>query len=169
LVNTKKLDFAIVTKKFDTFDTIQKKVGDIKQIIVGSTEIDSSGLKTAIKNKDFTVAENWLNDQKWYSHDAGIPHIKLFWLHVFAKKRPSIVANYIIPSEYEMLEILSKNTGVAITWNVNAKNLIQENKLQLIWNSKEMPSTEVYQLSGKNNNLSAVFQDIKNELKGVLE
>ena len=107
-----------------------------------------------------------MNEQKWYSHDAGIPHIKLFWLHVFAKKRPSMVANYIIPSEYEMLEILSKNTGVAVTWNINAKNLIQEKKLQLIWNSKEMPSTEVFLLSGKNDNLSSVFQDIEMELKG---
>jgi DNA-binding transcriptional LysR family regulator len=168
LVDSKKLDFAIVTKKFDTFDTIQKKVGDIKQVIVGSTDIDSSVLKAKIKIKDFIGTENWLNEQKWYSHDAGIPHIKLFWLHVFAKKRPSMVANYIIPSEYEMIEILSKNTGIAVTWDINAKNLIQEKKLQLIWNSKEMPSTEVFLLSGKNDNLSPIFQDIMTELKGVL-
>ena len=93
LVNTKKLDFAIVTKKFDTFDTIQKKIGDIKQIIVGSTEIDSSALKTAIKNNDFLATENWLNEQKWYSHDAGIPHIKLFWLYVFASKNFELLQN----------------------------------------------------------------------------
>ena len=168
LVNTKKLDFAIVTKKFDTFDTIQKKIGDIKQIIVGSTEIDSTALKAAIKNNDFLATENWLNEQKWYSHDAGIPHIKLFWLHVFAKKRPSMVANYIIPSEYEMLEILSKNSGVAVTWDINAKSLIQEKKLQLIWDSNEMPSTEMFLLSSKNSNLNEVFQDIEAELIKVL-
>jgi hypothetical protein len=168
LVNSKKLDFAIVTKKFDTFDTIQKKVGEIKQVIVGSTNIGTSKVKTDIKSKDYVAVENWLNDQKWFSHDAGIPHIKLFWLHVFAKKRPSMVASYIIPSEYEMLEILSKNNGVAVTWNVNAKNLIQENKLQMIWDSKEMPSTEVFLLSGKNDSLSAFFQEIETELKAVL-
>jgi DNA-binding transcriptional LysR family regulator len=168
LVNSKKLDFAIVTKKFDTFDTIQKKVGHIKQVIVGSLDIDLSIAKSNIKTKNYVAVENWLNDQKWYSHDAGIPHIKLFWLHVFAKKRPSIVANYIIPSEYEMLEILSKNNGVAVTWNSNAKNLIQENKLQLIWNSKEMPTNEVFLLSVKNDNLYAIFQDIETELKEIL-
>ncbi|MDR6844924.1 LysR family transcriptional regulator [Flavobacterium granuli] len=168
LVNSKKLDFAIVNKKFDTFDTIQKKAGEIKQVIVSSTDIDVSTIKKNIKAKDFKTIENWLNEQKWYSHDAGIPHIKLFWLHVFAKKRPSIIANYIIPSEYEMLEILSKNSGVAVTWNVNAKNWIQEKKLQLIWNSKEMPSTDVFLLSGKNENLSPIFQDIMAELKRVL-
>jgi DNA-binding transcriptional LysR family regulator len=168
LVNSKKLDFAIVTKKFDTFDTIQKKVGEIKQVIVGSTNIDLSTIKAKIKIRELETIENWLNEQKWYSHDAGIPHIKLFWLHVFAKKRPSIIANYIIPSEYEMLEILSNNKGIAVTWNINARNLIQEKKLQMIWNSKEMPSTDIFLLSGKNDNLSAIFQDMEMELKGVL-
>jgi hypothetical protein len=168
LVNSKKLDFAIVTKQFDTFDTIQKKVGGIKQIIVGSNTIDVSSFEEKINTNDYVAIENWLNEQKWYSHDAGIPHIKLFWLHVFAKKRPSMVANYIIPSEYEMLEILSNNNGIAVTWNINAKKMIEEKKLQLIWNSKEMQSTEVFLLSGKNNNLNAIFQDIEMELKEVL-
>ncbi|MCB6061711.1 LysR family transcriptional regulator [Flavobacterium psychrophilum] len=167
LVNSKKLDFAIVTKKFDTFDTIQKKVGAIKQVIVGSANIDLSVIKTKIKTKELETIENWLNEQKWYSHDAEIPHIKLFWLHVFAKKRPSMIANYIIPSEYEMLEILSKNTGVAVTWNINAKNMIEEKKLQMIWNSTEIPSTDVFLLSGKNDNLSDFFEDIELELKGI--
>jgi DNA-binding transcriptional LysR family regulator len=167
LVNSKKLDFAIVTKQFDTFDTIQKRVGAIKQVIIGSNNIDFSTFQSILNTKDYMAIENWLNEQKWYSHDAGIPHIKLFWLHVFAKKRPSMVANYIIPSEYEMLEILSKNKGVTVTWNINAKNLIQEKKVQMIWDSNEMPSTEVFLLSGKNDNLSTIFQDIMEVLKGV--
>jgi len=79
-----------------------------------------------------------------------------------------MVANYIIPSEYEMLEILSKNNGVAVTWDINAKRMINEKKLQLIWNSKEMPSTEVFLLSGKNDNLSPIFQDIEAELEIIL-
>ena len=169
LVDAKKLDFAVVTKQYDTFDTIQKKVGEIKQIIVGSNSIDASELKSNIKTKDFSGIEHWLNDQKWYSHNAQIPHIKLFWLHVFNKKRPSMIPNYIIPSEYEMLEIISKNTGIAVVWNCNAKSLIVENKIQLLWNSKQMPSTEVYLLSGKNDNLSTIFENIQQELKRVLQ
>ena len=143
-------------------------MGDIKQVIVGSTNIELITAKLNLKAKDYSAIENWLNDQKWYSHDAGISHIKLFWLHVFAKKRPSMVPNYIIPSEYEMLEILSKNTGLAVTWNINAKNFIIEKKLQLIWNSKEMPKTEVFLLSGKNDNLIPFFEDLSKELQLVL-
>jgi hypothetical protein len=168
LVDSKKLDFAIVTKQYDTFDTIQKKVGEIKQVIVGSNNIDISELKSNIKIKDFTATEYWLNDQKWFSHNAQIPQIKLFWLHVFNKKRPSMIPNYIIPSEYEMLEIISKNTGVGVVWDINAKRLLAENKIQLLWNSKQMPSTEVFVLSGKNENLSTIFENIQQELKRIL-
>jgi hypothetical protein len=34
LVDSKKLDFAVVTKQYDTFDTIQKKVGKSNKVIV---------------------------------------------------------------------------------------------------------------------------------------
>ncbi|MEC5164564.1 DNA-binding transcriptional LysR family regulator [Flavobacterium sp. PL11] len=169
LVDSKKLDFAVVTKRYDTFDTIQKKLGEIKQIIVGSNTIDATLLKDSIKNKNFVAAENWLNEQKWFSHNAQIPHIKLFWLHVFNKKRPSMIPNYIIPSEYEMLEIISKNTGVAVVWDLNAKNLIVENKIQLLWNSKLMPSTEVFLLSNKKENLTVIFEKIELKLKDILK
>jgi DNA-binding transcriptional LysR family regulator len=168
LVNAKKLDFAIVTAKYDTFDTIQKKVGNIKQIIVGSTNIDSKGLKTKIKGNDFTATENWLNDQIWYSHDSGIPHVKLFWMFVFNKKRPSIIPNYIVPSEYEMLGILSKNNGIAVVWNCNAKSFLEDKKLQVLWDSKQMPNTAVYILSGKNDNFNNARQEIESELKNIL-
>ena len=168
LVDSKKLDFAVVTQKYDTFDTIQKKVGEIKQIIVGSTNIEASEVKAKIKTKDFLAVEQWLNEQKWFSYDARIPHIKLFWLHVFNKKRPSMIPSFIIPSEYEMLEILSKNTGIAVVWDVNATLFIQDKKLQLLWNSKQMPSTEVFLLSGKNDNLNTIFQNIEVELTAVL-
>ena len=58
LVDSKKLDFAVVTKRYDTFDTIQKKLGEIKQIIVGSNNIDAAILKDSIKSKNFKLTEN---------------------------------------------------------------------------------------------------------------
>jgi len=168
LVDSKKLDFAILTKQYDTFDTIQKKLGEIKQIIVGSNNIDASGLKSSIKNEDLTATENWLNNQKWFSHNSEIPNIKLFWLYVFNKKRPSMFPNYIIPSEYEMLELLSKNTGIAVVWNVNAKDFIAEKRIQLLWDSNQMPNTEVFLLTRKKENRIEFFENIEVELKKVL-
>lgn len=168
LVDTKKIDFAVVTSKYDTFDTIQKKLGEMRQIIVGSRTINPAELQHQIRNNNYDGIENWLNEQKWFSHDSGIPHIKLFWLHVFNKKRPSMVPNYIIPSEYEMLEVLSRYEGVAVTWDLNAKSFIAENRLQLIWESAVMPTTAVYLLSAKNTNFSAAVQEIAEKLTIVL-
>jgi DNA-binding transcriptional LysR family regulator len=161
LVDTKKIDFAIVTSKYDTFDTVQKKLGEMRQIIVGSTNINPAALRHQIRNNNYDEIENWLNEQKWFSHDSGIPHIKLFWLHVFNKKRPSMVPNYIIPSEYEMLEVLSRYEGVAVTWDLNAKQFIAENRLQLIWETNTMPATPVYVLSAKNTNFNTIVQELK--------
>jgi hypothetical protein len=55
-----------------------------------------------------------------------------------------------------------------VVWDVNATLFIQDKKLQLLWNSKQMPSTEVFLLSGKNDNLNTTFQNIEVELKAVL-
>lgn len=165
LVDAKKLDFAVVTKKFDTFDTIYEIIGKIKLVVVGSTNLDTTDFRQKLKSDNAVEIEQWLNDQKWYSHDARIPHVKLFWLHAFNKKRPAIMPNYIIPSESEMLEMLSRNTGIAITWNCNSRKYIKENKLQLLWNSFHVPEEYVYLLSAKNNNLNSFFDTISKELK----
>ena len=168
LVDNKKIDFAIVSKKYDTFDTIQKELGIIKQIIVASNDLELKEVKKEIKDNNFSNVELWLNQQKWYNYDAGIPHVKLFWLYVFDKKRPSIVSNYIIPSESEMITTLAENTGVAVVWDINVKQLVQENKIQLVWNSSKMPATEVYLLARKNDNLNSILEDVKEELKSLI-
>ena len=71
-----------------------------------------------------------------------------------------MIPNYIIPSEYEMLEIISKNNGIAVVWNCNAKRLMEENKIQLLWNSNQMPSTEVFLLSGKIATNSPIYESL---------
>ena len=168
LVDNKKIDFAIVSKKYDTFDTIQKELGKIKQIVVGSNDLDLKAIKMEIKNKNYSNIEVWLNQQKWYNYDAGIPHVKLFWLYVFDKKRPSIISNYTIPSESEMLMTLAQNTGVSVVWDINAKGLLAKKEIQLIWNSEKMPSTDLYLLARKNDTLNSILEDVKNELRSLI-
>ena len=169
LVNDKKIDFAIVTQQFDTFDTISSKVGVIKQIIVGSRTVDQKDFKVLLKTNDHETIEQWLNEQVWFTHDAGIPHVKLFWLHVFDKKRPAIIPNYIIPSEFEMLSTVANSTGVALTWNCNAKSFLDSANLQIVWDSKKMPETAVFLLSNKNDNLKEAFKKMETVLKEILE
>lgn len=168
LVNDKKIDFAIVAKKYDTFDTIQKPIGKIKQVMVASADLDLNEVKRAIKINDLVTIENWVNQQKWYNYDARIPHVKLFWLYVFDKKRPSMISNYIIPSETEMLTTLVENSGVAIVWDINAKKYLQSKNMQLVWDSSKMPATEIYLLSRKNDTLNSILDEVVKEIKQLL-
>lgn len=168
LVNSKKIDFAIVTKQYDTFDTLQQQLGEIKQVVVATPDIDLQIVKENITANDLVAIEHWMYDQRWFSHDSGIPHIKLFWLHVFNKKRPAIIANYIIPSENEMIAILAQNTGISVVWDCNVASKIRNKELQLVWDSPKMPATPVFLLSGKNDNLTAIAQEIVAVVKEVL-
>ena len=169
LVNDKKIDFAIVSQQYETFDTVCSKVGEVKQIIVGSKSIKTKAFKSYIKENDFETAEQWLNEQKWYSHDAGIPHVKLFWLHVFDKKRPTIIPNFIIPSEFEMLTALVQHEGIALTWNCNAHTFLKSGSLIEVWDSSKMPVTNLFLLSAKNDHFDTAFHEIEAELKKNLK
>ena len=83
----------------------------------------------------------------------------------------------ILASENEMLEMLSKNSGIAITWNCNARKYVKENKLQLIWNSFHMPEEYVYLLTAKDidysiknkNNLTAQEECFDDAIKLFLD
>jgi hypothetical protein len=59
-----------------------------------------------------------------------------------------MIPNFIIPSEYEMLDALSKNAGVAVVWIVML-SFIQDKKLKIVWDSKQMPHTEVFYYRAK--------------------
>jgi uncharacterized protein YlzI (FlbEa/FlbD family) len=45
-----------------------------------------------------------------------------------------------------------------VVWNCNAKSFLQDKKLQNIVDSKQMPNTEVYLLSGKKIILYTAFE-----------
>ena len=79
-----------------------------------------------------------------------------------------IISNYIIPSESQLLTTLSENSGVSVVWDINAKPFIEEKKLQLVWNSTKMPSTEIFILSRKNDTLSSILEEVQKEMQTYL-
>lgn len=113
LVENGKIYCALVTEEIDTFDLICNHVYGQKLVLAASNDIDISTFENAYKESK-EAAEKWLNKQLWYSHDANSSFIKNYWLRALDKKRPSIIPNYIIPNEHEVLYQLSRNTGVCI-------------------------------------------------------
>jgi hypothetical protein len=77
-----------------------------------------------------------------------------------------MIPNFIIPSEYEMLDALSKNAGVAVVGIVMLSHLFKI-KLKIVWDSKQMPYGS-FSIIGQNDNLTSAFQEIEAEVKIVL-
>jgi hypothetical protein len=64
-----------------------------------------------------------------------------------------MIPNFIIPSEYEMLDAFENVVG-SLNCNVS---FIQDKKLKIVWDSKQMP--HVFLLSGKMTILPALSRD----------
>jgi hypothetical protein len=75
-----------------------------------------------------------------------------------------MIPNFIIPSEYEMLEAL-KNAG---RFGIVMLSHLFKIKLKIVWD-KANAKYRSFLLSGKKMNLTSAFQEIEAELKIVLE
>jgi DNA-binding transcriptional LysR family regulator len=112
-VENGKLYCAIVPEKLETFDLICELIYAQKLFLVASPDIDLPEYdRLFIKDKN--KAEKWLNKQTWFAHNSTLGHIKLYWIRAFDKKRPSILPNYIIPNEHEVLHQMTKHSGLCV-------------------------------------------------------
>jgi hypothetical protein len=75
-----------------------------------------------------------------------------------------MIPNFIIPSEYEMLDALSKNAGVAVVWIVMLSHLF---KIKLKIDRASKCHIRKFFIIGQNDNLTS-FQEIEAEVKIVL-
>lgn len=113
LVENGKIYCAVVTEEIDTFDLVCHPLYRQKLVLAASKDIDLKEYEKAYRNGHHE-AEKWLNKQTWYSHDANSSFIKNYWLRALNKKRPSVIPNYIIPNEHEVLYQLSRNSGICV-------------------------------------------------------
>jgi hypothetical protein len=72
-----------------------------------------------------------------------------------------MIPNFIIPSEYEMLDALSKNAGVAVVLNCN-EVIYSRKKLKIVYKSKA--KLRKFSIIGQNDNLTSA-SEIEAELK----
>ena len=166
LVNQQEIDVAIIREDPQTFDTISVKICSSPLVIVSNTNLNTEKLDQYIANHDLKKIQYWLEKQTSFSHMSTNPYIKLFWLHCFHKKRPKVLANYVLPNEYFMLQELTKTEGVCVTLKENAKEFIDNQSLKLIWQSDEYPIRDYHLIAHKKQKelfetLKALFIDEK--------
>lgn len=153
LVNQQKIDAAIIHHEIETFDILSQKILSSPLVIVGHPNIDTAEFDEHIRNEDLRKAQNYLEQQTWFSHMSTNPFIKLFWLHCFHKRRPKVFTNYIIPNEYFMLQEMTKTEGVCITLLENAREFLEKGTLKIIWQSNSYPERHYYLIAHKKQNV----------------
>lgn len=123
--------YAIVPEEINTFDTICYSLFTQNLILVKTKDINLEGIEVLL-NENAKKAEQLLTKQKWYAHNTASSYIKLFWLTVFNKKRPTIIPNYIIPNEFEILFQLSNGTGLSVALDTSARFFLEKGLLEKV-------------------------------------
>ena len=142
-----RLLYAIIPDEINTFDTICHPFLEQKLTLVATPDIDLGDVKKLYK-KDPVKTECLLTNQKWYAHDSASSYIKHYWLHVFDKKRPAVVPNYVIPNEFETLYQLSRGSGLSVALDTNATPFIKEGTLK-VYDLKEIVFRKLSLISNK--------------------
>lgn len=126
-----RLLYAIVPGETNTFDLICDPLFDQHLVLVATHDIDLPDLNTLIKEEP-DRAERLLTNQIWYAHDTNSNYIKLLWMSIFNQNRPSIVPNYVVPNEFEVLQQMSNRSGLCVSIKQTAQLFEQEGKLKII-------------------------------------
>lgn len=126
-----RLLYAIIPEENNTFDLICDPVLNQYLVLVATKDIDLNNIQELI-NSDPTSANLLLSKHIWYAHDTNSNYIKVFWSATFNKMRPSIVPNYVVPSEFEILQQLSRGSGLSIALKQTAQIFEQQGLLNII-------------------------------------
>ena len=123
-----RLLYAIIPDSVNTFDTLCYKIRQQKLLLVGTKDIDFSPY-IDLYQTNRQKAQQWLSSKKWYAHDHNSNFIKIYWLHLFDKQRPSIIPNYVIPNEYEVLFQQSQGSGLSVAFDTTIGPFLRNDTL----------------------------------------
>jgi len=124
-----RLLYAVIPETINTFDTLCYKLREQSLLLVGTTDVDFDEFNKHYRS-DIGKAQDWLESYPWYAHDNNSNFIKIYWLTVFDKKRPSIVPNYIIPNEHEVLFQQSQGSGLSVAFDTSAEPFLRQGTLK---------------------------------------
>jgi DNA-binding transcriptional LysR family regulator len=121
--------YAIVPGEVNTFDIICHHLFDQNLVLVGTNDINLAEYDTLFLKTNKQEAITWLEQRVWYAHNIGGDFIKYYWLNVFNRKRPSIVPDFVVPNEYEILCQLVEGSGLSIANETTVEPFIQAGRL----------------------------------------
>lgn len=157
-----RLLYAIIPGETNTFDLLSAPLVEQHLVLVTTPDLNLDHVFDELIN-DPKKLEKTLTQQIWFSHDTNSAYIKLFWIAMFDKKRPSIVPSFVIPNEYEILNQMIGKSGVSIALEQTAQKFEKEGKLKIV-NHKPIFFRNLSLISNK----SRARKEISDRIQNVL-
>jgi len=137
------LDLVITTEKGRQANIEYTAFSKERIVLVSGGEQDSKPFAQLTKKGEHEEAEKWLKQQRWYSTDADMEHLRKFWHNNF-NRHPDFRPNYILPNKCSIVRCLSNGKGFAVIPDFLCRTELKEKKLKLVWEGKNIVENTFY-------------------------
>lgn len=138
------LDIAIITRQSKSDDTLTyEPLFTESFMIVCNPAMDTTVFDKLIAENDYTAAEKWLKEQKWYAYGNDLPLVRRFWRENF-KKRPILKLHATIPDNDAILNAVGNCDGLAVSSDLIAGKALKSNLVRILWQGHTPATNTLY-------------------------
>ncbi|MDH6307739.1 DNA-binding transcriptional LysR family regulator [Dysgonomonas sp. PFB1-18] len=138
------LDIAIITRQSKSDDTLTyEPLFTESFMIVCNPAMDTTVFDKLIAENDYTAAEKWLKEQKWYAYGNDLPLVRRFWRENF-KKRPILKLHATIPDNDAILNAVSNCDGLAVSSDLIAGKALKSKLVRILWQGHTPATNTLY-------------------------
>jgi DNA-binding transcriptional LysR family regulator len=137
------LNYVFATSKMDEKNIVYEPALHETFHLVGNPELDITGLKKGLAQKNMDKVEHWLCTRQWFAYSSDLMIIRRFWLKNF-KKRPPVKPTYIIPDFDSIISAIRQGNGVTVVSDYLVKEWLKRKELKEIWKGVIPTTNTIY-------------------------
>ena len=158
----------IITPHKGTSNSIEHQAFSSETIVlVAGKDLDAGPFRELVKQKKYTEAEHWLNQEKWYGTTGDMEHLFRFWQLNFGHT-PDFRQNYIVPNLNSIIRCLSSGKGLAVVPDFLCSKEIENGLVKLVWKGHKQLKNTLYFANRKNTSYSEEIELIKSLFRKVM-
>lgn len=158
------LDLIITPQKGTTPNIEYQAFSSETIVLVGGKDIDDVSFEQLIQKKNYTEAEEWLKQQKWYGTTGDMEHLFRFWQLNFGHT-PDFRPNYIVPNLNSIVRCLSSGTGLAVIPDFLCHKAIENGQVKMLWEGHNKLVNTLYFACRKKTSYAEELEIIKDLFK----
>lgn len=139
------LDFVITPRYNKDLNAVVNYESFTKEtlVLIAGNQSNLENIKELINQEDFSLLEDVLKNELWYSASNEMEHFNRFWYENF-NKRPDFKPNYILPNISSIIRCMEDDKGLAIVPDFLVEESIALNKVKLVWKGEKEVSNVLY-------------------------